>query len=187
MARIVACCLALLIAAPPLGATGTKVAEPDGYWTGPINAEVPATIAGGEVIHARALSDLLARERALIIDVSNVPRRPAEMMEGAPWLPLRHAGIPGSLWIPGAGLGAIPPKIDRYFRERLRKATADNLDHLIVIYCHERCWLSWNAARRAIEYGYRRVYWFPEGIEGWRPAGFDTSVVEAEEPVDAAG
>jgi PQQ-dependent catabolism-associated CXXCW motif protein len=43
------------------------------------------------------------------------------------------------------------------------------------VYCHERCWLSWNAAKRAIRYGYRNVYWFPDGIEGWRAAGFETA------------
>lgn len=160
----------------------SAVPEPEGYWTGDINSDVPATIAGGEVIYARELADLLTRERVLLIDVSNAPKRPAQMAPGAPWLPLPHDVIPGSLWIPGAGLGQIPAVIDQFFRERLVQASADNPDQPIVVYCHERCWLSWNAARRAINYGYRRVYWLPEGIEGWRAAGFSTSVGEAEEP-----
>jgi PQQ-dependent catabolism-associated CXXCW motif protein len=47
-----------------------------------------------------------------------------------------------------------------------------------VIYCHRNCWLSWNAAKRAISYGYRNVYWFPDGMEGWRAAGLPTASAE---------
>jgi PQQ-dependent catabolism-associated CXXCW motif protein len=50
----------------------------------------------------------------------------------------------------------------------------------LVLYCHQRCWLSWNGAKRAIQYGYRNVYWFPDGIEGWRKAKFPTAVIEPE-------
>lgn len=159
-----------------------SVPEPAGYWTGPINSDVPDTIAGGRVIRASELAELLQRERPVVIDVSNAPRRPAELAPGAPWMPLPQRVIPGSLWIPGAGLGEIPPRLDAFFRERLARATGNDPDRTIVIYCHERCWLSWNGARRAISYGYRRVYWFPEGIEGWRAAGYETVVAEPEEP-----
>lgn len=153
------------------------VREPAGYWTGPINSAVPATLTGGRVIHARELTDLLKRSPAVVVDVSNAPKRPEEMSADAPWLPLPHEAIPGSTWIPGAGMGEIPADIDAYFREHLSRRTQRNHDHPVVIYCHEKCWLSWNAAKRAISYGYRRVYWFPEGIEGWRAAGLKTEVV----------
>jgi len=102
------------------------------------------------------------------------------MAPGAPWLPLPHRAIPGSVWIPGAGLGEIPPAVDNFFRQRLSAATGGDLSRRLVIYCHEKCWLSWNAAKRAISYGYRNVYWFSEGVEGWKAAGFPTAVVEPE-------
>jgi PQQ-dependent catabolism-associated CXXCW motif protein len=76
-------------------------------------------------------------------------------------------------------MGEIAPELDSTFRERLAKATDGDFARRIVIYCHERCWLSWNAARRAIRYGYRSVFWYPEGIEGWRAAGLETAVSEA--------
>jgi PQQ-dependent catabolism-associated CXXCW motif protein len=50
----------------------------------------------------------------------------------------------------------------------------------VVFYCHEKCWLSWNGAKRAIGYGYRNVYWFPDGIEGWRKSKLPTAVVQPE-------
>jgi rhodanese-related sulfurtransferase len=31
--------------------------------------------------------------------------------------------------------------------------------------------MSWNAAKRALAYGYRNVAWFPDGSDGWQEAG----------------
>jgi len=159
-----------------------SAAEPHDFWTGPTDAPVPATIAGGEVIHARALNTLLNSGAVVIVDVSSAPRRPGSLAPGAPWLPLPHPALPGAIWIPGAGQGQLSETLDRYYRERLESATGHDLDRTIVVYCHARCWLSWNGAKRAISYGYRHVYWFPEGIEGWRKARLRTTVV-APEPV----
>jgi PQQ-dependent catabolism-associated CXXCW motif protein len=153
--------------------------EPPGFWTGPINSAVPATLAGGKVIHdARRLQTLLKRPGTVVIDVSNAPRRPDNLATGAPWLPLPHQAIPGSLWIPGAGLGEIPPPVNDFFRKQLAAATDGDLARRVVIYCHQTCWLSWNAAKRAIGYGYRNVYWYRDGIEGWKAAHFPTAVIE---------
>jgi PQQ-dependent catabolism-associated CXXCW motif protein len=163
-------------AAQPAAATA---AEPDGYWTGDVDAPVPATISGGSVIHAKELQALLRQPGAAIIDVSNAPRRPSGLAPGAPWLPLPHRALPGALWIPGAGAGTISPEMDKFFHARLTTAT-DDLDAPLVVYCHDRCWLSWNAAKRAIGYGYRRVYWFSDGIEGWTASGGPTVTAEPQ-------
>lgn len=166
--------LPLLVVFTALGSE--EVREPEGFWSGPINSAVPATITGGTVIHARELSELLEQSKPLVIDVSNEPKRPPGMAADAPWLPLPQEVIPGSVWLPGAGMAEIAPETDVIFRKLLSQTTGDDRDHPIVIYCHERCWLSWNAAKRAIGYGYRRVHWFPEGVEGWRAAGNPTAV-----------
>ena len=165
------------------GATAASKApasEPHGFWTGPVNSAVPATLSGGKVIHTKALAALLKKDSVVVVDVSDAPRRPENMAPSAPWLPLPHHGIPGALWIPGAGLGEPPASIDQYYRERLAKATGNDPGRAVVVYCHERCWLSWNGAKRAILYGYRNVYWFPDGIEGWRKANLPTAVVQPE-------
>lgn len=153
------------------------VPEPPDYWTGEINSPVPDKITGGKVIHARKLAALLKDSHPVVVDVSNAPRRPENMAPAAPWLPLPHQGIPGAIWIPGAGLGEAPAPIEEFYRERLAAATGHNLTRALVIYCHKRCWLSWNGARRAISYGYRNVYWFPDGIEGWRGAQLPTETL----------
>lgn len=155
--------------------------EPPGYWTGPINAPVPKTLTGGKVIHsAHQLRTLLRQGGAVIVDVSNAPRRPENLAPAAPWLPLPHRAIPDSLWIPGVGLGEIPVAVDDFYRQRLAAATNEHLARPLIIYCHKTCWLSWNAAKRAISYGYRNVYWYPYGIEGWKAAGYRTAVIEPQ-------
>jgi PQQ-dependent catabolism-associated CXXCW motif protein len=169
--------LLLLLSLPALSA---DVAEPEGYWTGPVNSDVPATITGGTVIHTHELAALLREGNAILIDVSNAPVRPAQMAPSSTWLPLPHDSIMGSHWLAGAGQGRIVPEVERLFASTLQQTTAGNFDRPVVIYCHERCWLSWNASRRAIRLGYRRIYWFPEGIEGWRAAGFKTAVTQPE-------
>jgi PQQ-dependent catabolism-associated CXXCW motif protein len=155
--------------------------EPADYWTGPINGPVPKTLSGGTVVGTTELQALLGRSDIVLVEVSNAPRRPESLAPGAPWLPKPHVVIPGSLWIPGAGMGEIAHDVDTAFRDQLARATAGDLDRQIVVYCHERCWLSWNAAKRAIRYGYRSVHWYPDGIEGWRAAGLETAV-SAEPP-----
>jgi len=162
---------------PP--ANTSPAPEPPGFWTGPTNSAVPATLSGGKVINdAHQLRTLLKRPKTIIIDVSNAPRRPDNLATGAPWLPLPHQAIPGSLWIPGAGLGETPPAVDDFFRKQLAAATDNDASRQVIIYCHRTCWLSWNAAKRAIGYGYRNVYWYRDGIEGWKAAHFPTAVIE---------
>lgn len=170
-----------ILLATPLALAGTAVREPEtGFWNGPVNDPVPATIKGGKVIHTRALAALLKNQAVVLVDVSNAPRRPENLPATTTWLPIPHQAIPGAIWIPGAGLGEPPASLDEYYRKRLATATDADLTRPLVLYCHERCWLSWNGAKRAIQYGYRNVYWYPDGIEGWRKAKLPTVVVEPE-------
>jgi PQQ-dependent catabolism-associated CXXCW motif protein len=177
-------CPVLPWSCPAVGAEG--VAEPEGYWDGNVDAPTPSALHGGRVIHVAEVEALLRQGKALVIDVSNTPRRPAELAPGAPWLPLPHRAIPNALWLPGAGAGALTQEVDDFYRSRLGRATAGNVDVPLVVYCHENCWLSWNAAKRAIGYGYRRVFWFPDGIEGWTAAGRQTEVAAPEGPAAQA-
>jgi len=165
----------------PQKAGPAGVVEPAGYFTGNVNSPVPASLHGGKVIHVQALSKLvLAGNNLVIVDVSNTPIKPDNLAAGATWDPPLHRGIPGSLWIPGVGMGEVPASVDDYFKQRLATLTSNDLDRPLVIYCHEKCWLSWNAAKRAISYGYHNVSWFPEGIEGWRATGLATSELHPE-------
>ena len=67
-----------------------------------------------------------------------------------------------------------------YFRAGLEKATGGETDHPVVLFCLAECWMSWNAAKRALEYGYSEVYWMPDGTDGWTFYDYPTEVVTAE-------
>ena len=47
-----------------------------------------------------------------LIDVLPAPRRPEGMKPGMPWMPEKRRDIPGSVWLPDVGRGAINPALD---------------------------------------------------------------------------
>ena len=107
----------------------------------------------------------------LFIDVLPAPRKPPGRAPGSLWLPPARHNIPGSVWLPNVGYGRLSDELEAYFRAQLRRLTAGDPDRPLVIYCRADCWMSWNAARRALAWGYRRVYWYPDGTTGWGAAG----------------
>jgi PQQ-dependent catabolism-associated CXXCW motif protein len=81
------------------------------------------------------------------------------------------------------GFGRLSDELDAYFRDSLRRLTDADNARPVVIFCEADCWMSWNAARRAAEYGYTSVYWYPEGTTGWVRAGHELAVA-APAPAD---
>ncbi len=157
---------------------GGAAPEPDGYRLDDYRAPVPDTLRGGEVVHTNAMRDIVARQEAVLIDVLPAPRRPEGMRPGMPWLPEPHRSLPGAVWWPDVGRGALSPALERAFRERLQQA-AGTPPRLVVFFCLSNCWMSWNAAKRAIGWGYV-VAWFPEGVDGWEAAGLPTEPVKPQ-------
>ena len=149
--------------------------EPAGFWTGPMHGAVPATITGGQVVHTVELEALLRHSDAVLIDVTPAPRKPAGLAPNAVWMPAQHRNIASSVWLSDLGAGVLTAGQDTWFRARLKELSRGKRDTPLVLYCHPQCWASWNAAKRAISYGYRKVYWYPDGIEGWEKAGLPTA------------
>ena len=50
----------------------------------------------------------------------------------------------------------------------------------LKFFCMADCWMSWNAVKRAAEFGYGHVHWFAEGTDGWWE--LDRPLVAAEPP-----
>jgi PQQ-dependent catabolism-associated CXXCW motif protein len=178
--------LPALALASCLGAMPAPAPQPRGFWHGAKEGAVPAAIAGGRTIHTEALARLLQRPKVVLIDVAPAPRRPAGMAQGAVWLPLAHRDLPGSIWIPDAGLAEAPTEVKALLSKLLAQATQGDRARPVVVYCHPNCWLSWNAAKRVIGDGYRNVYWYPDGVEGWSKSGRPTVAAQAARP-DTAG
>ena len=161
---------ACLLAGAALSAD--PVPEPLGYRMEGYRAPVPATIEGGEVVGTAQARALLEAGETLFIDVLPRPPKPEGLPEGTIWRDKPRRTIPGAVWLPDIGYGAISPETDAYFRENLARLTGSR-DTPVLFFCLAECWMSWNAARRAIwEYGYTRVYWYPDGTDGWSAAGF---------------
>jgi len=127
----------------------------------------PETLAGAIVLDTDAAHKLWASGGTVWIDVLPAPHRPANLPASAVWMPLPHRDIPGSLWLPDIGRGALSPEVDSYFRRHLEAATNGRNEAAVVLYCLADCWMSWNAAKRAVSWGYTQVYWYPDGIDGW--------------------
>lgn len=162
---------------PPASIEQT-VPEPADYRLDDYRAPTPATVAGGTAVTTAELSALMASREVLLIDVLPQQKRPEGLPEGTLWLPKPRHNIPGSVWLPEVGRGALSPEVEAYFRDNLERLTAGDRDRPLAIYCLAQCWMSWNAAKRAIGYGYRQVYWYRDGTDGWTAAGLPTAVSE---------
>jgi PQQ-dependent catabolism-associated CXXCW motif protein len=144
--------------------------EPQGYRMDDYRTPTPETVAGGVVLDTDAAYELWKSGSAVWIDVLPAPRRPANLPISALWMPVPHRDIPDSLWLPDIGRGALSPELETYFQDHLEAATRGQRDTAVVFYCLADCWMSWNAAKRAAAWGYTRVYWYPDGTDGWEAA-----------------
>ena len=145
--------------------------EPSGYRMSEFREPVPCTLAGATVVSTEALQLRIERDAPLLVDVLPSPRRPEGVAEGTPWLPPSRRNIPGTVWLPNTGFGELPIEEETYLRANLERLTGGDSSRPLVFYCLAQCWMSWNAARRAVEWGYDSVIWYPDGTDGWEAAG----------------
>jgi PQQ-dependent catabolism-associated CXXCW motif protein len=162
----IACVLAACVAA-----RGDGVAEPEHYRTSDYRAPAPSTLKGARVITTTEAEELWKEGDAVFVDVMPRAPRPANLPAGTIWRDKPRLNIPRSIWLPDTGYGELAAVTETYLRRNLARATAGNPAKLLVIYCLRDCWMSWNAAKRALEMGYRNVAWYPEGTDGWADAG----------------
>ncbi|MEJ0094196.1 MAG: rhodanese-like domain-containing protein [Methylocella sp.] len=180
----------VLMLAALIGVSGAALAqtpEPQGFWTGAMHGATPAALTGGRVVHTTELIGILKGGGVALVDVSEAPSRPANLAPDAVWTPAPHRNIAGSVWIPGAGAGELADGLSAFFLGRLARLAGDDAAHPIVFYCHPNCWGSWNAAKRAIKFGYQNVYWYPDGIEGWQDAEQPLAPAKPEGVENAGG
>jgi PQQ-dependent catabolism-associated CXXCW motif protein len=151
-------------------AQAADVPEPEGYRTGEYRAPTPATLRGVRVVTTGEAEQLWRGGEAIFVDVMPHAPRPANLPAGTIWRERPRQNIPGSIWLPDTGYGALAVVTEHYLRDNLARATGGNHAKLLVIYCLKDCWMSWNAAKRALAMGYTNVAWYPEGTDGWTDA-----------------
>lgn len=124
----------------------------------------PPSIPGGVTISTKQLKDLILTESGLsIFDV-----RQGQQL----------ASIPGAALLPGAGLQETQNR-EVQFTEILAGAVPNKAAPVVFFCLSYECWLSYNAALRAIRLGYSKVYWYRGGIDAWKAAKLPVVRVKA--------
>ena len=164
--------VAVLLAAGALGAYAQSgkpgvYAEEDKDWSVPptktlrtvgYHAPTPLQIPGGKLVTTGELAALLQQNpRPYLIDV----------LGGGV-----HTTIAGAFWMIGAGAGDMSKDEEARFAKAIAGFAGGNKATPMVFYCVDsECWLSYNAALRAIQLGYTSVMWYRGGIASWRVGG----------------
>ena len=150
--------------------TQPLVPEPDGYRTDDYRTLVPETLAGARVLTTAEAETIWRAKMGVFIDVLPRPPKPQNLPPGTIWRDKPRLNIPGSVWLPDAGYGKLAEATEDYLRRGVARASGGNNATLLVVYCLADCWMSWNAAKRVLSYGYPNVAWYPEGTDGWERA-----------------
>lgn len=176
----IAAALVLMMAAGMAGADDA-VPEPEGFRSAPYRAPVPATLQGARVIaadEARALHD----QGVPFVDAMPRQKRPDNLPAGTIWNSPAHMTIPGAVWLYDTGYDRIAAPEQARLENGLAQVTGGNKAAPVVIFCKADCWMSWNAAKRAVGLGYSAVIWFPTGSDGWEQIGGDLVPARADAP-----
>ncbi|WP_448204121.1 PQQ-dependent catabolism-associated CXXCW motif protein [Azospirillum sp. sgz302134] len=161
---------AVLLSGPARAADPVPV--PDGYRMTDYRSPTPAALPGAVTVDTAQARALIESGEAVPINVLKLDR---STLPGGPWIvPKPFQQIPGSAWLPNVGLGALTPELEDYLRGNLELLTKGDRTRGMMFYCLADCWMSWNAAKRALEMGYGRVYWYRDGVDGWAEAGLPT-------------
>jgi PQQ-dependent catabolism-associated CXXCW motif protein len=162
---------ALIVIVATSVAAAAEVPEPDGYRLENYRAPTPATLRGVKVIGTDEAETIWRNHSASFVDVLPRAPRPRNLPEGTLWHDKPRADIPGSIWLPDTGYGELAPSMAGYFSDGLEQATHGDHARILVFYCLADCWMSWNAAKRALSLGYSNVAWYREGTDGWIASG----------------
>lgn len=154
-----------------------RVPEPTGYRMQDYRGPTPTSLAGARVLTTRDAEELW-RSGAAFVDVLPHPPRPTDLPPGTIWHEKPHMDIPGSIWLPDTGYGALASSTERYLRDGLAQITRSDRSRWLVVYCQKDCWMSWNAAKRALMMGYKNVAWYPDGTDGWQSNGLPVQQAE---------
>jgi PQQ-dependent catabolism-associated CXXCW motif protein len=146
------------------------IPEPSGYRMQDYRAPTPTTLSGALIVTTLGAEDLW-RAGAAFVDVLPHAPRPPNLPTGTLWHEKARMNIPGSIWLPDTGYGVLATSTERYLRNGLAHITHGDESRWLIIYCQKDCWMSWNAAKRALAIGFKNVAWYPDGTDGWEANG----------------
>jgi PQQ-dependent catabolism-associated CXXCW motif protein len=161
--------LAFALASPVVAQSAPP--EPPSYRMADYQAPTPDTLNGKPALTVEAAKALWSDPKIVFVDVLPHAPRPEGLPEGTVWREKPHLSIARAVWLPEVGRGALAPETENYFQRHLAALAGGEATVGLVFFCKRACWMSWNAARRAEALGYKKVYWYSDGVEGWREAG----------------
>lgn len=160
------------------------IKEPVDYRMNDYRGTVPMTVRGAGVIEgARQLQDFMDNNnRAILLDVYPAPRKPDNFTKDDLWIEPKRQTLPDALWLANVGMGVLTVELDKLFLLQLEQLTQGDKSHIVVIFCEPECWHSWNAAKRAVSYGYTNIHWYRQGVAGWQKENFPLGTKEPVRP-----
>lgn len=173
-----ACLMAVVIPGAALAADAGDVPEPSDYRMQDYRKPVPKTLAGARGVVSADQAKSLQEAGAIFLDVYPRAPKPPNLPASTVWREPPHNSVLGAIWLPNVGYGVLSPQTKSYFDGNLSRLTGGDLTKPLVFFCLRDCWMSWNAAKRAIAGGYSAVYWFSEGTDSWEEHGYPLAVVE---------
>lgn len=172
---------AVFAACLPVIALAQSVAEPDDYESEHYRGPVPISLAGATVVESDAAFALWKTGRVAFIDVLPRAPKPSNLPKGTIWREKPRHSIPDAIWLPNVGYGRLAEVTTAYFKDGLAEASGGDMSYPLVFFCLSECWMSWNAAKRAVEFGHTHVFWYPDGTDGWTFEEYPTALVEPRE------
>lgn len=170
---------ALLICGGWLAAVNSAVAQdvlaPEGYRQSNYDAPVPDDVPGALTVDDDAAYALWRSGRVAFVDVMPNLSRPESLPADAVWHGRSRQSVPGAIWLPDVGFGTLDAAAEAQLDAGLTAATGGDRNAPVLFLCRSDCWMSWNASKRAVELGYDRVFWYPDGSTGWTFWNWPTS------------
>ena len=119
-----------------------------------LGGPTPASIPGGRVITTPEVLQLLNNPRGNVVVL--------DVLGGQQRLPNAVNAVQAS-----SG-GSFQDRTQAQFESQLGQLTNGRKDAPMILYCSSiNCWMSYNAALRAIHAGYTNVFWYRGGLEAW--------------------
>src|SRR5690349_14742331 len=81
--------------------------EPETYRTEDYRSPVPATLAGARVLTTEQAEEIWRSKSGVFVDVLPRPPKPPNLPAGTVWRDKPRLNIPGSIWLPDTGYGAL--------------------------------------------------------------------------------
>lgn len=159
-------------------ASAEDVPEPAGFRDAPYRAPVPSGLAGAVTVDTEEAHRLWEEGATAFVDVLPREERPENLPEDMIWRIPPHVSIPGATWLPNTGYAELSTLEQDYLARGLSMATEGDPSHPVLFFCRDECWMSWNAAKRAMAMGYSTVLWYPLGADGWADASLPVEQIE---------